>query len=418
LGLLPGPWTPSLQEGAVRLGAWMPFPAAAALLGTFAHTALSEPSVRRKAEEAGAAYVAVQAAAVAALEQRPTAPPDGPAVLQLSADGAMVPLVGKGAWAEVKTVAIGAVQPPAWEQDKLVVHATDLSYFSRLADHEAFTRLALVETHRRGVATAGVVAAVSDGAGWIQGFVDYHRPDAVRILDWCHAAGYLGKVATACFGAEVERAGQWLAAQARELLEGDPEKVLGKLRGLRDGVARAAGGEAAAKREVLDAALEYLEARRAQIAYAAFRALGYPIGSGVVESANKLIVEARLKGAGMHWARGHVDGMVALRTVVCADRWGEAWPQIAAELRRQARQRLRQKRQARRAAAAPAPPPPAPVLAADPAGALALPTGRHDEAPPGHDEAAAPLGPPVPAARPRPGPRHPWRRYPQPATVN
>jgi hypothetical protein len=46
--------------------------------------------------------------------------------------------------------------------------------------------------------------------------------------------------------------------------------------------------------------LEYLEKRREQIRYAEFEAQGYPIGRGVVESANKLMVEARLKGAGMH----------------------------------------------------------------------------------------------------------------------
>lgn len=383
----------------MRLGAWMPFPAAATLLRTFTGTSLSEPSVRRKTEAAGAAYVGLQTAAAEALERRPPAPPVGPAVLQLSVDGAMVPLVGQGQWAEVKTLALGVVQPAA--------HTTALSYFSRLADHETFARLALVEAHRRGVATAGVVAAVGDGAGWIQAFVDYHRPDAVRILDWCHAVGYLGRVASACFGAEAAGARRWLAAQTRELLEGDPETVLGKLRGLRDGVVRAAGDEAAARRAALDTALAYLEPRRAQIQYAAFRAAGYPIGSGAVESANKLVVEARLKGAGMHWARRHVDPMVALRTVVCADRWAEAWPEIAAELRRRERQRLRAKRQARRVASAPAPPALAtPPRAADPPGALALPTGRHDEAPP------------APGARPRPTPRHPWRRYRQPATVD
>ena len=45
-----------------------------------------------------------------------------------------------------------------------------------------------------------------------------------------------------------------------------------------------------------------------------------------MESANKLVVEARLKGAGMYWARASVNPMVALRTVACADRWPEAWP--------------------------------------------------------------------------------------------
>jgi hypothetical protein len=52
------------------------------------------------------------------------------------------------------------------------------------------------------------------------------------------------------------------------------------------------------------AALGYLEKLREQIAYARFRALGLPIGSGMVESANKNVVEQRLKGAGMHCERG------------------------------------------------------------------------------------------------------------------
>ena len=39
------------------------------------------------------------------------------------------------------------------------------------------------------------VAAVQDGADWLQGFVESHRHDAVRILDFAHAAGYLGQIA-------------------------------------------------------------------------------------------------------------------------------------------------------------------------------------------------------------------------------
>jgi hypothetical protein len=46
--------------------------------------------------------------------------------------------------------------------------------------------------------------------------------------------------------------------------------------------------------------LNYLKKRQAQIQYAQFRAEGHPIGSGIVESANKLVVQVRLKGAGMH----------------------------------------------------------------------------------------------------------------------
>jgi hypothetical protein len=63
---------------------------------------------------------------------------------------------------------------------------------------------------------------------------------------------------------------------------------------------------------------------------------------------NKLVVEARLKGTGMHWARPHVDPLVALRNIACSDRWEEAWPQISCELRRQAAQRRVQQRQKRK----------------------------------------------------------------------
>ena len=60
----------------------------------------------------------------------------------------------------------------------------DLTYFSRLADAETFTRQAYVEAYRRGTETANVVCAVQDGAEWQQGLVDVLRPDAVRILDF------------------------------------------------------------------------------------------------------------------------------------------------------------------------------------------------------------------------------------------
>src|SRR5437868_1003616 len=75
-----------------------------------------------------------------------------------------------------------------------------LSYFSRLADADTFRRLAWVETHRRGVTVAPRVCAVVDGAEWCQTFLTRHCPDAVRILDFPHAAGYVSAAAQAMFG--------------------------------------------------------------------------------------------------------------------------------------------------------------------------------------------------------------------------
>src|SRR4051795_11551650 len=89
LGLLPGALTPRLQECAVRLGAWLPFRPAAALLAEFTGTRVDEATVRRRTEAAGAAHVAVQADEVAALEAAAPPPPDGPATVLVSVDGAM-----------------------------------------------------------------------------------------------------------------------------------------------------------------------------------------------------------------------------------------------------------------------------------------------------------------------------------------
>src|SRR5260221_14162840 len=81
--------------------------------------------------------------------------------------------------------------------------------------------------------------------------------------------------------------------------------------------------------------LSYLEKRTAQMQYPAFQAEGWPIGSGMVESANKGVVEARLKGAGMHWSRLSVNPLLALRNAVCNDRLAEAWEQSVAHIQRE-----------------------------------------------------------------------------------
>lgn len=319
LALLPGQFAPRVVEGIVRLGVWMPFERVPDVLAFFMGVTVSAETVRRLTEQAGAAQVAIETARVEALEADLPAAPIGPAVQQLSVDGAMVPLV-RGEWAEVKMLAIGEVtRTPTG-----AVQTTALSYFSRLSDAQQFTRWARLETERRGTETAGIVCAVSDGAEWLQHFVDHHRPDAVRILDFPHAAQRVCAAAQAVWGAGTAATSSWLDDQLHRLKHGDPARVLAALRALP--VADAPSPTEAAMTR--DDALFYLTTRWEQIQYARFRAAGYPIGSGIVESANKLVVEGRLKGSGMHWARANVTPMVALRAMACSDRWAEAWPAI------------------------------------------------------------------------------------------
>ena len=112
------------------------------------------------------------------------------------------------------------------ETEAQQVEVINLSYFSRLSDSETFGRLATVETERRGVGLAKEVGAVQDGACWIQGFVDLHRPDAIRILDFAHAAGYLREIAELLREAGTPLPEAWLDLHLHELKHQGPAAVL------------------------------------------------------------------------------------------------------------------------------------------------------------------------------------------------
>lgn len=377
----------------MRLGTWLKFRPAAALLAALTGAQITEATARRQTEAAGAILVAWQEQEVARLEREcPPAPP-GPAKQLLAVDGAFVPL-RHGEWAEVKTLALGVIGAPVYQAKtgEWVAPTRELSYFSRLADADTFGRLALLETQRRGTETAGVVAAVTDGAEWEQGFIDQHRPDAVRILDFPPAAQRLAPLAQAVWGSASQEATTWVAERTKALKADGATALLAEIEAL---------CQAHPEAEGLAEPTGYLRKRAGQMQYPTYRAQGLPIGSGAVESANKLVVEDRLTGAGMHWERGHVDPMLALRNAVCSDRWAEAWERIARGLREQAGQRRAARRERRAGAAA----------------ATAATAGRAETAPAksaAGEAAPAPLeqsGAGKGAEQRRPAGDHPWRRY-------
>lgn len=376
LALLPGNLTPRLQEALVRLSTQQPsFAKAAQELTFFTGATVHADTARRRSEAAGAVLLTYETAEAARILQEHPTPPLGPERLVFSVDGAMVPIVG-GQWKEVRTLAVGAVQPPRDTADGPVVQTCDLSYFSRLSDSATFAEQAMLELHRRGIETAQRVGAVVDGAEWCQSFIDYHYAEAVRILDHPHAAEYITQI------------GQTLSSEGRLLSEGEcarlrqelkqdgPDGVLAELRTV---------VEAHAEVPEVSKALAYLEKRQAQMEYPQFRAEGWPLGSGMVESANTLVVEKRLKGAGMHWQEGNVNPMLALRNAWCNERWEECWLLIEREQRRAEVVR----RQARRAGRQVVP--------------VAVPISH--PAP-----ATSTIAPPAPAPEPATKPPHPWKR--------
>ncbi len=322
LELLPGSLTPRLYEQVVRLSSWMPFAPAAEMVGVLTGATISKETARRLSEKAGAVQVVLETESVERMERGEIQLTEKPAAkLAMSVDGAMIPLIG-GKWAEVKTLAIGHVKEIGNVQGEKSSHTENLSYFSRLADATTFQRLALVETERRGVVEARAVASINDGAEWIQGFTDYHRPDALRILDFPHGAQRLTQIHDICRDAAIPLSDEWPSQQRQQLKEQGCHALLPALCQL----------QTAHPELPLAEPLNYLNKRADMMAYPQFLAQGWPIGSGAIESANKLVVEARLKGAGMHWHPDQVNPMLALRNIVCSDRWAQDWPLIANRL--------------------------------------------------------------------------------------
>lgn len=388
LELLPGSLTPQAHECLVRWGARLPsFKQAIQELSLSLKVKVSEATGRRWTEAAGAAYEVVQQQEVERIERTLPLPPPGANKLQVSADGTMVPLVG-GDWVEVKTVAIGEIGQISRADGKTEVKTDQLSYFSRRAEAQQFNRLALGEMHRRGVEQAQRVAAPADGAEWIQGFLDFHCPEAVRILDFPHAAERLSQVSQLIF--EPDPAKSWFELQRHQLKHEGPAEVLRELERLHSQHPQL---------PLIAEHLAYLQKREAQMQYPTFQAQGLPIGSGSVESSHKVVVEPRLKGAGMRWAAQHVNPMVALRTLLCNNRWQEDWPKIATQLRRQATQRRRALKQQRQ--------PPLPLAQSQPQPPQAPPIASS----PPSDQKTQP-SPPKKSSPYRPAADHPWRRSP------
>src|SRR5438128_5231413 len=212
-----------------------------------------------------------------------------------------------------------------------------ISSCSRLADAERFAEAALVETHRRGLEQAAEVCAVQDGAPWLQGLVDYHRADAVRILDFAHAAEYINEIGQAVQAAGGRLPAPWLEGVLHRLKHQGPHRVLTHLSWL----------AARYPSPLIQEKLAYLQKRETHMQYPTYQATGWPLASGSVESANKVVVEARLKGAGMRWERQNVNRMLVLRNAVCNRRWNETWTTARAQRRALGTQRRRERSQQR-----------------------------------------------------------------------
>jgi hypothetical protein len=388
LGLLAGSYTPSLQEAMTRLGAKLPYEQAREELERFCHTVVSEPTLRRHTTGNGRVGEAIVKAETRQIEKGEIPSETQPAKILISADGAYIALTG-GQWREVKTVSIGEFATVIQADGSEKVQTGSLSYFSRSYRARDFEYYALPELHRRGIVNAESVVTVNDGAEWIQNFVEYHCAEAVRILDFSHAQGYLAEAGKVIYGEETDDFQRWFRENSHTLKHVGPQPVLTHLKQLYR------QAEQPQDRETIEDSLAYLGKREAMLNYPQFQKQGYPIGSGCVESAHKVVVQSRMKQAGMRWAEANVDPLLALRNLICNDRWSQGWQQIVAYRHQQ--QLKKQRHKCRLALQASVPKEPdKPIKSIS---TTSIPTKTKS-------------GPTRPKQSRRPAADHPWRRAP------
>jgi hypothetical protein len=315
LELLPGNLAPRQQEHVIHLACWMPFDKAACMVERLLGVQTNEETVRCLSERLGKWMQEAQTAELDNEEEDKQDQKDYVQRCAMSCDGAMVPLTHRQ-WAEVRTIAIGEPEEKRNAKGEREIHVGKLSYFSRLADASTFIDLAQVEMRRRGVYKAREASATVDGADWCQTFTDMHRPDAVRILDFPHGSEHINELLAALRNAGLHFPDAMLKRCLHVLKHRGPRPLLRMADRLPDSLSQ---------KEEVRAQLNYLCKREAMMQYPQFQRDGWPIGSGMVESANKNVVETRLKGPGMHWERKNVNPMLALRNAVCNNRWQEMW---------------------------------------------------------------------------------------------
>jgi hypothetical protein len=307
---------------------------------------VSASTSRRQTEDLGASaeFVQNEEAKAKLLQKSSDSERDGKkkkaTKLVISNDGAHISLRGK-VWAEVKTMALGEVEENkrrSKQRPHQEVKLVNISYFSRMTDSDTFIELITGELERRGFFDADLVAALQDGAEWIQSLITAIRAEIIRILDFYHAGQYLSDIALLVGQAGHQLAEKWKEEQLHELKHYGPTKVLAEVnRLLKDNP----------HIEEIAKKINYLQKREEMMQYPQFQRKGWPIGSGSVESANVGVVQARLKGVGMHWERRNVNPMLALRCGACNDRWEETRDQ-AFHQRRETRRQERFARQTTR----------------------------------------------------------------------
>ncbi|MBE9061653.1 ISKra4 family transposase [cf. Phormidesmis sp. LEGE 11477] len=320
----------SYQQSSVelmRLGClltlFVPFELAAWLLEQLSGLRVSDDSLWRWVQQYGERAMRQEETAVENWQQghSPQVEPLPEALaampLLLAADGVTVPLrpqlgspAGKTRWREVKVALLARLSHRINRNGKRVTRLQRRRLVAALGDMKTFQPRLQLEAIRQGIETASQVVWLSDGArGFWRLFEACFAPLAVGILDFYHAAAHLWQAADTYRDGNPARTPQmWFERLRHQLRHGYVHRILAELRWL-----SRSPNTAAPTKTILKRVHDYFDKHREHVQYRQFKKQGLPIGSGMVESACKWLIQQRFKGVGMRWSEPGLNHLLQLR---------------------------------------------------------------------------------------------------------
>lgn len=326
-----GRFSDSVVEAISYCSAQLPFECASELLEKLTGISVSAKEAQLLSEGIGAEMdeeLEAQAQIAVTSGVQPDFTPDR---LYVAIDGVM--LREQEAWHETKLSAIYDAVPGDSTNGAGADTADLITYVARKAAPDEFGAYVSAEAQRRGESSAREVIALGDGAVWIWNLVESYFPEAVQIIDWYHVSEHVWGFARALHDGDTERCKPWVDKQLDLLSSGGVQKIMDELEAMIE-LTSEVGSER-------DSLLRYLTSNRDRMRYDEYRAKGYHIGSGVVESACKNVVQIRHKRPGMRWSADGAREVLNLRVYVLNGGWDEFWR------RRSERARSGAKRQTR-----------------------------------------------------------------------
>lgn len=168
-----------------------------------------------------------------------------------------------------------------------------------------------------GRALESSIHIVCDGAEWLRIQArEIFGGDGRFLTDYFHVCEYL---AAAAPGIRPGAPEQWRETQQKRLKRGASAQVIKEL---------AACVEPAATPEEqapVRAAHRYLSNRPETLDYASALAADLPIGSGLIESGHKHVLQARLKIPGAAWVLSNAEAIAQLRVLRANNHWEDLW---------------------------------------------------------------------------------------------